>query len=224
MAHALLSWNTVASNFEEAPHDGTKTLTGLALTGVSLMLAGAALAQTMSPGQLGRTRLGTRAHHSSARAGAGPAGRRDFDGTGRPGPGAPQAPPGLNQPTPGTTTPADTITPGTTQLPPGRESADARHAGDSGHDRTGDADSAGVHARDPGVRNILDPVGRDRHATDQIRSAQQALQGTGMNPGPIDGVLGPRTQQAVRDYQKQQNLPQTGQLDTATLQKLGISM
>ena len=56
----------------------------------------------------------------------------------------------------------------------------------------------------------------------QIRSAQQALQGNGMNPGAIDGIMGPRTQQAVRDYQKQHNLPQTGQLDAATLQKLGV--
>ena len=43
-----------------------------------------------------------------------------------------------------------------------------------------------------------------------------------MNPGAIDGIMDPRTQQAVRDYQKQQNLPQTGQLDAATLQKLGV--
>jgi peptidoglycan hydrolase-like protein with peptidoglycan-binding domain len=35
--------------------------------------------------------------------------------------------------------------------------------------------------------------------------------------------MGPRTQQAVRDYQKRENLPETGQLDAATLQKLGIS-
>jgi peptidoglycan hydrolase-like protein with peptidoglycan-binding domain len=59
--------------------------------------------------------------------------------------------------------------------------------------------------------------------TGQIRSAQQALQGSGVNPGPIDGIMGPRTQQAVRDYQKRENLPQTGQLDEATLQKLGVS-
>jgi peptidoglycan hydrolase-like protein with peptidoglycan-binding domain len=59
--------------------------------------------------------------------------------------------------------------------------------------------------------------------TQQVRSVQQALQGIGVNPGPIDGVMGPRTQQAVRDYQKKENLPQTGQLDAATLQKLGVS-
>jgi peptidoglycan hydrolase-like protein with peptidoglycan-binding domain len=58
---------------------------------------------------------------------------------------------------------------------------------------------------------------------EQIRSAQQALHGSGVNPGPIDGILGPRTEQALRDYQKKQNLPQTGELDEATLQKLGVS-
>jgi peptidoglycan hydrolase-like protein with peptidoglycan-binding domain len=60
-------------------------------------------------------------------------------------------------------------------------------------------------------------------STDQVRSAQQALQSNGVNPGPIDGVMGPRTQQAVRDYQRRQNLPETGQLDPTTLQKLGVS-
>jgi peptidoglycan hydrolase-like protein with peptidoglycan-binding domain len=69
----------------------------------------------------------------------------------------------------------------------------------------------------------LPSAGSGRLSTDQVRSAQQALQGTGLNPGPIDGVVGPQTQQAVRDYQKKQNLPQTGQFDAATLQKLGVS-
>lgn len=31
-----------------------------------------------------------------------------------------------------------------------------------------------------------------------------------MDPGPIDGVMGARTQAALRAYQKDQNLPQTG--------------
>jgi peptidoglycan hydrolase-like protein with peptidoglycan-binding domain len=35
--------------------------------------------------------------------------------------------------------------------------------------------------------------------------------------------MGPRTEQAVRDYQRRQNLPETGQLDPPTLEKLGVS-
>ena len=55
-----------------------------------------------------------------------------------------------------------------------------------------------------------------------MRSVQQALQSKGMDPGPADGIAGPRTQAAVRAYQKDQNLPQTGNLDAQTLGKLGV--
>ena len=60
-------------------------------------------------------------------------------------------------------------------------------------------------------------------AQEQVRSVQQALQGKGMHPGPVDGVMGPKTEQAVRDFQKKENLPQTGRIDAQTLQKLGVS-
>jgi peptidoglycan hydrolase-like protein with peptidoglycan-binding domain len=42
------------------------------------------------------------------------------------------------------------------------------------------------------------------------------LKAAGFNPGPIDGVLGPRTKEALRRYQAQQGLPVTGELDDAT--------
>jgi hypothetical protein len=56
----------------------------------------------------------------------------------------------------------------------------------------------------------------------QIRRIQEQLKAQGHDPGPIDGVMGPQTEQALRSYQKQENLPETGQLDQETLGKLGI--
>jgi formylglycine-generating enzyme required for sulfatase activity len=53
-----------------------------------------------------------------------------------------------------------------------------------------------------------------------IRQAQAWLQVAGLNPGPADGVWGRRTETAVRQFQAQQGLPQTGQLDAATQNKL----
>src|SRR2546425_4124050 len=53
-----------------------------------------------------------------------------------------------------------------------------------------------------------------------VRAAQQALRDQGYNPGPIDGVMGPRT--SVRDYQTKQGLTASGQLDDATMDKLGV--
>jgi peptidoglycan hydrolase-like protein with peptidoglycan-binding domain len=58
---------------------------------------------------------------------------------------------------------------------------------------------------------------------EQVRSIQKALQEKGMDPGPIDGVMGPRTEAALRAYQKDQKLPETGQLDSQTREKLGVS-
>jgi peptidoglycan hydrolase-like protein with peptidoglycan-binding domain len=59
-------------------------------------------------------------------------------------------------------------------------------------------------------------------SVESVRSAQQALQSKGKDPGPTDGIIGPRTQSALRAYQKEQNLPQTGQLDDQTRLRLGI--
>lgn len=55
----------------------------------------------------------------------------------------------------------------------------------------------------------------------QIERAQQALKDAGHDPGAIDGVVGARTSAALRAYQKQQGLNETGRLDEPTMAKLG---
>lgn len=65
---------------------------------------------------------------------------------------------------------------------------------------------------DPLVRQCIDEK--------LIRTAQEALQQAGIDVGPIDGVLGPRTQAALREFQKQHKLAQSGQLDEQTLNSL----
>ena len=59
-------------------------------------------------------------------------------------------------------------------------------------------------------------------ANARVRAAQQALMARGHNPGPIDGMMGPRTQQAIRAFQAQRGMAQTGALDNATVAALGI--
>lgn len=49
-----------------------------------------------------------------------------------------------------------------------------------------------------------------------VRAAQVYLLYAGFDTGPIDGELGPRTIRALKRYQAQHNLPQTGQLDSQT--------
>jgi len=55
-----------------------------------------------------------------------------------------------------------------------------------------------------------------------VRQVQEALKAQGHDPGPIDGKMGPQTQEALRAYQQSQNLTETGQLDQQTADKLGV--
>jgi peptidoglycan hydrolase-like protein with peptidoglycan-binding domain len=57
-----------------------------------------------------------------------------------------------------------------------------------------------------------------------IRQAQEALKNKGRDPGPIDGVLGPRTVAALDAYQKAEGLATTGRLDAKTIESLGIQV
>jgi putative peptidoglycan binding protein len=58
--------------------------------------------------------------------------------------------------------------------------------------------------------------------SDDIKKAQDALKAKGLSPG-TDGNMDAKTQQALRDFQKANNLPVTGVLDDKTADKLGVS-
>jgi len=57
-----------------------------------------------------------------------------------------------------------------------------------------------------------------------VAAAQQALKTNGLNPGPIDGYMGPQTAAAVREFQQKEQLKVTGQLDPDTLGRLGVGI
>jgi hypothetical protein len=67
---------------------------------------------------------------------------------------------------------------------------------------------------------VLWPVMIAAHGDWRIGQAQERLKATGFNPGSIDGVLGPRTKEALRRYQASLGLPATGVLDETTRQAL----
>jgi hypothetical protein len=56
----------------------------------------------------------------------------------------------------------------------------------------------------------------------EVRLAQEALKNQGHDPGPIDGIMGSQTRQALREFQSTNGLKQTGRLDSQTKQKLNI--
>ena len=57
---------------------------------------------------------------------------------------------------------------------------------------------------------------------DMVRQVQQNLTQAGTYKGRADGVWGPQTEAAVRDYQQQHNLSATGQLDQPTLSAMNL--
>ncbi len=56
-----------------------------------------------------------------------------------------------------------------------------------------------------------------------VRFLQRLLQQRGLYQGLIDGDFGGRTQRAVRQFQRNQNLPVTGVVDRATWRALGVN-
>lgn len=53
-----------------------------------------------------------------------------------------------------------------------------------------------------------------------VRDAQRALARIGYNPGPANGLMGQDTMDALRAFQRSNDLPETGQLDARTRRAL----
>ena len=56
----------------------------------------------------------------------------------------------------------------------------------------------------------------------EIMKMQETLRNKGQYRGKIDGVFGLQTRASIRAYQKTQNLPITGQVDSRTADGLGV--
>jgi peptidoglycan hydrolase-like protein with peptidoglycan-binding domain len=56
---------------------------------------------------------------------------------------------------------------------------------------------------------------------DKIRQVQLGLRDKGFDPGPIDGVAGVRTKEAVRNFQDRYGMKASGEIDNQTLYALG---
>jgi len=53
-----------------------------------------------------------------------------------------------------------------------------------------------------------------------VRTAQRQLKERGYYAGPVDGVIGPATENALRAYQRDRGLKVTGRLDSPTVRSL----
>jgi peptidoglycan hydrolase-like protein with peptidoglycan-binding domain len=98
----------------------------------------------------------------------------------------------------------------------------AKDKADAKGDTMGDKIDRAVDKTKAKTREMKDKVSNKMDRGD-TKNAQQALQAKGYNPGPIDGIHGPRTSAALRDYQKAEGLNVTGQMDGDTRAKLMAS-
>lgn len=56
----------------------------------------------------------------------------------------------------------------------------------------------------------------------QVRQIQRALNKSGFRAGPVDGLWGPKTSDALKQFQQSKNIETNGQLDQQTLSELGL--
>lgn len=73
------------------------------------------------------------------------------------------------------------------------------------------------HRGDIGKMSVLYRRG---HSGDPIERIQKRLAGLGLDPGPVDGIFGPLTLEAVRQFQMQQSIPVDGVVGPETWQRL----
>lgn len=57
---------------------------------------------------------------------------------------------------------------------------------------------------------------------DDIRQIQEALKEAGHDPGQVDGIWGPETEQALRAFEQEKGIESTGELNDETLSALGL--
>jgi peptidoglycan hydrolase-like protein with peptidoglycan-binding domain len=87
---------------------------------------------------------------------------------------------------------------------------------------TGTKSDTGMKASDSGMKSSAAKGGMAMAGDERVKAAQQALKDKGHDPGDVDGKMGPKTQAALRDFQKAQGLQASGRLDAKTVQALGI--
>jgi peptidoglycan hydrolase-like protein with peptidoglycan-binding domain len=56
-----------------------------------------------------------------------------------------------------------------------------------------------------------------------VKQAQEKLSAAGHDSGPADGIVGPKTQAALKEFQQSKGLQASGQLDQKTVAALGVS-
>jgi hypothetical protein len=78
----------------------------------------------------------------------------------------------------------------------------------------------GHEAESPDTRNTTATAAA---SDSSVRAAQESLAAKGYYTGRVDGLWGPETERAVRDFQRAQGIGETGRLDGTTMTRLGVA-
>jgi hypothetical protein len=65
-----------------------------------------------------------------------------------------------------------------------------------------------------------EPLSAPRLGPELVAAVQQALKRLGHDPGPVDGLMGPRTRDAIEAFQQAENLTATGEITFSLLDRL----
>jgi peptidoglycan hydrolase-like protein with peptidoglycan-binding domain len=105
----------------------------------------------------------------------------------------------------------------------GQSGTSAPSGGTSSTPSSGTGSGAGMGAG-TGSKGSHSGMSADGGAgSEQVKAVQKALQDKGMDPGPVDGIMGPKTMAALKAFQKDQKLTESGHLDDQTREKLGVT-
>jgi hypothetical protein len=104
------------------------------------------------------------------------------------------------------------------------DSPDARSQPDTARAEPPPAEPSYPRSQPDGGRSAPPPAepSYPLSSAEMTRRAQGALRDQGYYEGAVDGTMSPRTSAAIRSYQRDHNLPETGDLDPGTARSLGI--
>lgn len=108
-------------------------------------------------------------------------------------------------------------------LPKGSPQSGTVDMGKSGG-TTGSSGSSGMSSSSgtSGMSGSSHTATSNRGSGSHVKEVQQALKDKGYDPGPIDGVMGAKTKEALKSFQSASNLSATGTLNSQTAEKLGV--
>jgi hypothetical protein len=94
----------------------------------------------------------------------------------------------------------------------------------TGGDVKGEGAKTGGDVGAGGDTGMKQDLGGAVHASKmQVKDAQQKLKDQGLYNGDIDGLIGPQTRSAIKQFQQSKGLTVNGKLDEKTLNAIGVS-